>query len=755
MHRIVALLPFLLSFLVVLPLSAHELIGTLRGRVIDAVNGEPLAGVLLRVDEALPQVISDETGRFAFAKLPIGNYRLRADYLGYTLADEVLVEVKAGETAAATVTLAPGGVALPTVEVASRPEHYRRSLRRLDLLTRPVNNGQELLRLIPGLVIAQHAGGGKAEQLFLRGFDLDHGTDIALSVDGMPVNMTSHAHGQGYADLHFIIPETIERIDFEKGSYAASVGNFSTAGYADFRTRNRLDHNRIQLEAGRFDTYRTLAMLSLPAVDKGTDGYVATEYQRSAGYFESPQDFRRFNGLIKYNWLLNDRHHLSFTGSTFSSSWDASGQIPERAVRGGQISRFGAIDDTEGGQTSRTNLQLRHVSQLGDGSSFHQQAYFTYYDFLLWSNFTFFLDDPVNGDQIRQRESRRMLGYRAHWQREGRLSGKPWAQRIGVQLRHDDTNDSELSRTRNRTELLERLAFGDITETHAGLFVEERLQLTPTLTLDGGLRYDVIRSGYADHLADDPAPRSVTAGLFSPKLNLHYQLRPRLALIARSGISFHSNDSRVVVARDGLETLPKAYGVEAEVQLRPVDRLLLSATLWQLDLEQEFVYVGDAAVVEPSGRTRRRGFDLGVRYQMLDGLFADADVSLVRPRSRDEAPGEDHIPLAPTLAGTAGLSYRSPRGFMASLRSRFVGDRAADETNSLVAEGQFLLDAVLRYRTDRWSVQLTGENLLDSDWNEAQFATTSRLRQEAVPTTEIHYTPGTPFSWRAGFALFF
>ena len=735
---------------------AHSLVGTVEGEVTDAVTGEALVGALVRIAGGDRYTLSDEAGRFYLPALPVGEYLVWVDYLGYRHPEATAITVRPNESTLARIALVADEVNLPAVQVATTPEYHRQSLQRLDLLTRPITNGQELLRLIPGLVTAQHAGGGKAEQLFLRGFDIDHGTDIALSVDGMPVNMVSHAHGQGYADLHFIIPETIERIDFEKGSYAASVGNFSTAGYADFRTKRRLDQNRVQLEAGRFDTYRALAMVQLPNKIKSTDGgYFAAEHLRSAGYFESPQDFRRLNVFGKYRWLLTDRQSIELTASTFNSSWDASGQIPQRAVDSGQISRFGAIDDTEGGNTSRTNLNLRHTLQLRDGASLHQQAYFTYYDFLLWSNFTFFLDDPINGDQIRQRESRRMLGYNAEWRKTDRIAGRDWQHRIGVQLRHDDTNDSELSRTKNRTELLERLAFGDITETHLGLFVNEQLQLTERLSVEGGLRYDAIRSGYADHLGEDTAPRNVLAGTFSPKLNVHFQMRPRLALLARSGISFHSNDSRVVVARDGLETLPKAYGVEVGVEARPADQLLLSATLWQLDLEQEFVYVGDAAIVEPSGRTRRQGIDLAWRYQPTERLFLDGDISLVRPRSRDAAPGEDYIPLAPTLAGTAGVSYRTARGLTASLRSRFVGDRAADETYALTAEGQFLLDAVLRYQTDRWAFHCTGENLLNSEWNEAQFATTSRLRGETVPRTEIHYTPGVPISWRTGITLFF
>ncbi|MFM9984418.1 MAG: TonB-dependent receptor plug domain-containing protein, partial [Flavobacteriales bacterium] len=286
---------------------------------------------------------------------------------------------------------------------------------KLDLQTAPVNNSQEVLRKVPGLFIGQHAGGGKAEQIFLRGFDIDHGTDISINVDGMPVNMVSHAHGQGYADLHFIIPETIDKINFGKGPYFAEQGNFNTAGYVDFKTKNRLDEGIIKLEAGQFNSSRILSMFNVLSTEKST-AFVALDVIGSDGPFDSPQNFSRNNVMAKYTSNLPSGQ-ISAQISHFTSKWDASGQVPERVVRAGTIGRFGAIDNTEGGKTSRTNFVLDWTKNVSDHVFIKNSACLAFYDFELFSNFTFFLDDSLNGDQIKQKESRQLFGFKSEIKR--------------------------------------------------------------------------------------------------------------------------------------------------------------------------------------------------------------------------------------------------------------------------------------------------------------------------------------------------
>ncbi|MFT7163732.1 MAG: outer membrane receptor protein involved in Fe transport, partial [Flavobacterium sp.] len=284
---------------------------------------------------------------------------------------------------------------------------------KIDLQTTPVNSSQEILRKVPGLFIGQHAGGGKAEQIFLRGFDIDHGTDITISVDGMPVNMVSHAHGQGYADLHFVIPETVEKIDFGKGTYYADKGDFATAGYVAFQTKEKLDESSISVEAGQFNTLRTVGLFNLLGKKKKQSAYIATEYILTDGPFDSPQNFNRVNLLGKYSAMLEDSSKFSISASRFASKWDASGQIPQRLVDNGTISRFGAVDNTEGGNTSRTNINATISKPIDENTFLKANAFYSNYEFELYSNFTFFLEDPINGDQIRQKEERSIYGMNA------------------------------------------------------------------------------------------------------------------------------------------------------------------------------------------------------------------------------------------------------------------------------------------------------------------------------------------------------
>ncbi len=385
-------------------IQAHTLI---KGQILDEKTKLPLAGATILSQDGRFGVVSDEGGHFTLAVDTIVP-AIVVSYLGYA-TQEIDIESPA---AFLKIYLQPSGIDLSQIEIraANNPLEH---LAKVDTRLRPVQSSQELLPLVPGLVIAQHAGGGKAEQIFLRGFDIDHGTDIAIQVDGMPVNMVSHAHGQGYADLHFVIPELVESIDFGKGPYAVDQGNFATSGYVGFRTKDVLDESRIQLEAGQFNTARLLAMVNLLGDNQAAAGqhaYVASEYQLTDGPFESPQAFYRLNTVGKYTGFLAGDRIISVQLTDFRSQWDASGQIPQRAVDQGLIGRFGAIDDTEGGQTSRSNLNIRLAMPSGQQSWLEQQLYISRYQFELYSNFTFFLNDPENGDQIRQKEDRRLFG---------------------------------------------------------------------------------------------------------------------------------------------------------------------------------------------------------------------------------------------------------------------------------------------------------------------------------------------------------
>ncbi|TGE27115.1 TonB-dependent receptor [Hymenobacter metallicola] len=752
----------LLLSLTSLPALAQRVAGAavLRGIVVDSTSGQRLPGVGIRLDGQSAGTASDALGAFRLDNLPAGSYTLRATALGY-------------RSPALTVTLAPGAtqtVTLPLATVAlnlrevtvSQPRDPNQSLAtitQIDRVLRPLNSAQDLLPLVPGLFIAQHAGGGKAEQIFIRGFDVDHGTDFNVSVDGLPVNMVSHAHGQGYADFHFTIPETVEALKVYKGPYTARFGDFATAGAGEFSTKTSLSQSQVKLEVGQFDTRRALVLLDLLPKDKHLltqnteSAYLATEYYFSNSYFDAKQDFRRFNGLAKYTGLLSDRTSLMVLGSHFTSSWDASGQVPERAIREGKISRFGSIDPSEGGRTDRTNATAVLTTTLPHDAVLRQQAYFVNYNFNLYSNFTFFLENPDDGDEIRQKEHRNIYGYSAAYERDTPVGSRTLHSVLGVGTRLDDL-DVALQNTVNRA-VRDTIVSGHVYEQNFNAYLDETLSLTDRLTLNAALRFDYFRFNFQEQR--DPAQSGRAGkGRVSPKLNLYYDVTPGVQLFARSGFGFHSNDARAVVVNPEANVLPRAIGYEVGSTFKPVPSLVVNTALWALHLQDELVYVGDGGFTESAGRTRRYGLDLALRYQLTRTLFLDADLNYNHGRLVEAHPDSNRIPLAPTFTSIGGLTLKQPTGLSASLRYRHINDRPANEYNSVRARGYFLLDAVVSYTRRHFQVGASIENLLNVEWNQAQFDTQSRLPEEAAEgVSELHFTPGTPFFLKANVSVFF
>ena len=712
----------------------------LKGVIIDE-NNQPLEAAYVYNLNSETHAHSSANGRFVLDENKIGD-SIKIGLLGYK--NQVLVLEEKALTSGITITLQEKTFQLEELHLNEQLNALS-TISRLDLSIDPVNSSQEVLRKVPGLIIGQHAGGGKAEQLFLRGFDIDHGTDVAISVDGMPVNMVSHAHGQGYSDLHFLIAETVNKIDFGKGSYYANKGDFNTAGYVDFSTKDYIKDSQVSLSIGQFNSLRTLGMFDLLGDSKNENAYMAIEYLENDGPFESPQNFNRLNLFGKYTVISPQNNKLSLTLSHFKSRWDASGQIPQREVDNGNISRFGAIDDTEGGNTQRTNLNIEYSKYINDDTRLKTNMFYTHSAFELYSNFTFFLEDPVNGDQIKQTENRDIFGFNSRLIHDTYLGETPVVLSAGVSLRNDVANDTELSKTLNRSTTLEQVQLGDINQTNASMFVNAEFEFGK-LVVAPALRLEHFKFMYNDKLQTNYTALDETKTALLPKLNFFYNAKDNLQLYLKSGIGFHSNDTRVVVTNASENVLPKAYGVDFGNIWKPTPKLVVNSALWYLFLEQEFVYVGDAGIVEPSGRTRRYGADLGVRYQLNNWLFLNTDATLTKARSIDEASGEDYIPLAPDFTLTGGLAVNDLKGFSGGLNFRYIDDRPANEDNSIIAEGYFVSDFNVNYTINNLTFGFAIENLFDTEWNETQFATTSRLQNETAPVEEIHFTPGTPFS---------
>ena len=718
-----------------------------KGKVVDAVSRQPLEYVSVAAD-AGAKTITDQYGNFNIT-LPKNESSVTISYIGYTATT-----IKIEKNQDIKIELQKDILNLKDVVVLQSNSITKfNTLSKIDLDLKPVKNTQELLKLVPGLFIAQHAGGGKAEQIFLRGFDVDHGTDVQVSVDGMPVNMVSHAHGQGYADAHFIIPEIINNIDFGTGPYYTQHGNLNTAGYVGFSTFNNIPDSRIQVEGGRFNTFRTLAMIDLLKKNKDKQSaYIAGEFNYTDGPTINKQFFRRYNVFGKYNLAISKRTQLTASASSFGSNWDASGQIPDRAVQDGSIDRFGSIDPTEGGNTERQNASIILAHSFNNGTVWENHAYYSRYIFSLYSNFTFFLNDPVNGDEIHQAEKRNILGYLSKLNHQYNFNNWSLHSTYGAGLRYDATKNSQLSYAVKRV-FLDDIKLGDIKEANVFAFVQQQIGSGKWL-IDAGARLDYFHFNYFDKLTAVQNPSQVKT-IISPKINIQYTINPTVQLYIKSGKGFHSNDTRVVTANKGKEILPAAYGGDIGVILKPNKNFLLNIAVWYLKLNQEFVYVGDAGIVEPSGKTRRQGIDIIARYQFSKNVFANVNMNFTKPRAIGAGKGQDYIPLAPTFTSTGGIFYKATKGFNGSLTYRYIKNRPANEDNSITANGYFLMDASVNYTQPKYEVGLAIENAFNIKWNEAQFATESRLRDETESVNELHYTPGNPFFARIKFAVFF
>ncbi len=751
---------FLLTtgIIIILSLTASCQVA-IQGSVVDSKTNQPVEGAVVTLMPANISAITDVIGRFTFKGKYDNTQSLTINNIGYA---EQIFSVTALNTNH-TIAISQKQTQLQDVLVRSKTGEQYRTIGRTDIAMRGVNNSQEVLRIIPGIVIGQHQGGGKAEQIFLRGFDCDHGTDFRLDVDGLPINMVSHAHGQGFADSHFIIPETIETVDFGKGMYKASKGDFNTSGFVDFNTKNALANNTVKLEGGMFNTFRVLGMFNLlntKAKANQQSWYMATEYRYSDAYFDFPQHFNRFNLFTKYNGKISNHNYLTVSATTFWSRWNASGQVPDRAVKEGLIGFYGALDPYEGGLTYRTNINAQLVTILSNGDLIKNQVYYSNTHFDLHTNFTFYLVDTTNGDEIRQREARNMMGYNGSYSHVGYWATTKLTTEFGLQLRSDITKNSELSYTMDRIITLQQIKLGDITETSISPYISETFNFNNRFSMNTGLRFDQYYNKYNNKLTSDTTLPGVgvykaNANTISPKISFYYQPGNALQFYLTTGRGFHSTDTRAVVVEHGYRVLPAAYGADLGTVFKPAKNLLINAAVWYINLQQEFVYGGDGGGVEFSGKTRRYGLDFSGRYEPVRSLYVDMDVNYAHGRAVNNAKGQNYIPLAPVWTSSGGITYATKTGLNGSLRYRYVGDRPGNEDYSLVAKGYFITDAVLHYTRPKYEIGLTINNIFNTRWKETQFATLTRLKGEAQPVNEICFTPGTPFDAKLGISWFF
>jgi hypothetical protein len=627
-----------------------------------------------------------------------------------------------------------------------------------EYLLQPQGRPAQVLRLIPGFVAVEHSGGaGKADQYFLRGFDADHGTDVAFFADGMPINLRTHAHGQGYTDLNFIIPETIEGLDVYKGAYLPEFGDFATAGAVNFRTREAVKEGIVQAAGGQFDTQRYLLMLS-PTKDKVRTLFAAEAYYTN-GPFQNDNRYFRTNLFGKMTTNLTSRDEFSLTGTFQKSQWNASGEIPLRAVNDGTLDRFGAIDPSEGGKTSRGTARLNYHYDTTANGQFFANAYGQYYRLDLFTNFTFFLNDPVNGDGIQQSDRRVMYGGDIGYKQKADVLGMPAIGTIGVQGRVDNIHarlGTQTKRTPTGT-----ITDSDVLEASYAPYVKAEIQPTSWMRLAGGLRGETFTFDVRNRCAacpDQPAGRT-SSGIVLPKINLILGPWAATEFFANYGEGYHSNDARSAVGL-GASPLARARSYEVGIRSKPwgAEGLELIATAWQLDLQSELVFVGDDGTTEIRGASRRRGVEVAARGQVWGPLYVNGSFTWTKAEFRKG----DAIPLAPELTAYGAVLLKWPEGLTSQLQATYLGVRPLIEDRSVKSPAWIDFDLSERYQLPiklshgRMEAFLFIQNLFNTKWEQAIFAFTSQLRNEATPAENaIHFVPGNPRTFMGGVAWYF
>jgi hypothetical protein len=616
-----------------------------------------------------------------------------------------------------------------------------------ELLDRPFLRRGELLEVVPGLIVTQHSGGGKANQYFLRGFNLDHGTDFAVFVDNMPVNNRTHGHGQGYADINFLIPELVEELEYVKGPYFARFGDFSTAGAAMFRLYRELPMGIASFTIGTNNYYRGLFADSVEA-GAGVATF-ALEYNYYDGPWVMPDELNRWNGLFRY--VLGDEDDFaSFTLMGSDSSWNATDQVPRRLIDGGVIDRLGFVDPTVGGETYRYSLSA-DFRKTGDSGVTVGSVYAGTYQLDLFSNFTLFLDDPVNGDQFNQFDDRWFAGTTIdHTFHEFSFLERDSTLSVGLQSHHDFIDGVGLYKTRQR-QRLSTVREDEVYEASFSAHSNLEVRWSDWLRTQGGIRGDLFHFD-VDSKTLAANSGSEWDGIVSPKAGLVLGPWNDTEFYLNGGFGFHSNDARgVTVTRDPLTgaalpqvpALVQTKGAEIGVRTRLIPDLTSSLAVWYLESESELVYVGDAGNIEAGGASERYGIEWSNYWRPEDWVTFDTEFTVTE--GRFVATGEE-IENSVPVSFSGGVTYGEATGPFASLRARYFSPRPLNGDGSVKSQDSLQLNSRFGYRVENdWEVALEIVNLLDSNDNDIEYFYTSRLPGEpAAGIEDVHLHPYEP-----------
>lgn len=595
--------------------------------------------------------------------------------------------------------------------------------------SRPKLRPGDIVEAVPGVVATQHSGDGKANQYFLRGFNLDHGTDFAMWVGGMPVNMPTHGHGQGWADLNFLIPELVSGVSYRKGPYFVQNGDFSLAGSASMDYFSALDAPFAELTLGA-DNYRRLLAAGSRTVDDQT-WMAALELQGNDGPWQVPENLRKANAVLRYSQGSQSRG-FNVTGMAYKSDWTATDQVPQRLIDAGQLDRYGSLNASDGGNTRRLSLSGQWFDKSPQGQT-QASAYAIDYRMDLFSDFTYFLNNPQLGDQFEQADRRRVFGAQASHSRPNTIGGQSGILSFGAQWRGDRIGNVSLYNTQLR-QRHDTVRDDKVSQDLFSVYGEQLVQFSERWRGYLGLRGDLLRY---DVLGREPVYGPGNSGngsdsILTPKAGLVFTVTPEQELYLNAGTGYHSNDVRgatiTVDPQSGLpaERVPalvKGRGAEAGWRYSPGEQLSLTTALWMLDLDSELVYLGDAGTTEAGRPSARRGIEATLRWAPSSQWRFELDGALSRARFRGQAPeGEgNHIDNAIETAVSAGVIWtRGP--LMATLRLRYMGPRALDTTNTVRSSATTLLNFGSRYAVNKHlTLGLDVFNLTGSQGNDIEY----------------------------------
>jgi hypothetical protein len=763
-------------------IAAAQGTGFVAGTVTDQTGGV-LPGVTVELlhesAETYLNAVSDVDGTYRFASVPVGPAEITFRLINFSMVRRAIVVVPGTLTVDALMLVSASADIVVTAprtfrnlaEIETPAENLvgvasagsEGAITSAQLAVRPVNRAAEILEAVPGLVISQHSGEGKANQYYLRGFNLDHGFDFGQMVAGIPVNMPTHAHAQGYADSNFLIPELVSGVQFRKGPYYAENGDFSSAGSANINYFNVLERPYISVSVGSFDYQRFLGMAS-PKFGAG-NLLMAFEFEKDAGPWVSPNNKNKYNGVVRYS-QGDSRNGLSLTFMGFSNHWHSTDQIPERAVDSGKISRFGFIEDTDGGETFRHNGIL-DWQRSNVNESLRLTAYVQNYGVQLFHNFTYYLNDPVNGDQFEQHERRWTSGGRLTYRRMARISGTPTENAFGVDVRNDSVGGPLGLYLTSQTVRHKTIRADESDQVSVGMFAESEVEWNNWLRTTFGLRGDIYH--WKVDASDPRNSNTETSGIMSPKVSAAFGPWGGTEFYANWGLGFHSNSALGIALRvDPFTGEPalrspafaRSQGGEVGVRTVAFPGLQTTATLWYLNFDSELIYIGDSGSTEEGPASHRFGVEIANYFYPNPWLAFDVDLSFSHARLIDVPAGEDFVPGALNRVVSAGIAVNPPAGVsagvLASLRLRHFGPRSLLKDNSVQSDSTSIINGQVGYQfSNRVRLVLEAFNILDAKVSDIDYFFESRLKDEPAPVKDIHFHAAIPRSARLNLQVSF